>query len=267
MNTPGNKNKCFFYSLLLCGCFLFLNTSCGLDQYVYVDSPYYTNHEPAVEKNSLSDYDTSYFDFYTNENGMKEFISGSSDFIFIGTEVYYKIYNSYDKMNSDKNSLYSLSVNNEYAAAEKLINTTSAGGYQYLPLRVEGYNESVLVPATGTNRRVYIRLTDYLSEAAYAAKVTLNNTPIGGTSVPKRNMQVGGYSFNFGRKNKGNTQEYKVPEKDEADVYYDSSITNNGKWYVSLYAVAIGRNSDYSMSYSNICYLGTVCIDANSEDN
>ena len=43
--------------------------------------------------------------------------------------------------------------------------------------------------------------------------------------------------------------------------------TENGKWYISAFAVAVGMDATLTNYYSNILYLGSVTIDANSKDN
>lgn len=257
MRTSCKKIECLIYSLVLAGCFLFLNTSCGLEEYYYLDSPREYNNMPSVDRYSDTDYTDRYFEFRTNETDLLDYLENDSDFRFMGTDVYYKIYNNYDTMISERSSLSSASLNNEYSAASKLIDT-----YKYLPLKYEGQSVLTLIPATGKNQRVYIRLSNYQNDS-YSSRLLIDGVNKGAL---RRNPAVGG-SFDFGRNAYGSSNIHKIPDSSDADVKYSSSFTNPGKWYIPLYAVAMGRDSNYSYTYSNIFYLGTVCIDQNSEDN
>lgn len=256
MKTSCRKFKCFVYSLVLAGCFLFLNTSCGLDEFYYVDAPSVYNKQPVVDRYSDTDYTERYFEFYTNESGMTEYLDAGSDFRFLGTDIYYKIYNSYDTMLSERGNLNDSLLNNSYSSATKLIDS-----YKFLTLKFEGQTKAVLIPATGTNQRVYVRLSNYQNDT-YRARLVIDGVEKG---EPRRNPVVGG-SFDFGRNAYGSSSLHKIPDSSDSDVKYRSS-SSNGKWYIPMYAVAMGRDSSYTITYSNIFYLGTVCIDQNSEDN
>jgi len=251
MKTSCMKFKWTFFTLVLTGCFLFLTTSCGLDEFYFVESPYYYRSQPSYD----SPYTENYFSFYTYESSMSDYLDVSSPFRLIGTDVYYKIYSSYDSMVSERSSLNSAASNNDSSAASKLIDS-----YKYMPLKYEGQSSAVLIPATGSNQEIYIRLSNYQNDS-FKAKIVIGGEDAG---VPRRNNgKSGAYSFDFGRSGDAD----KVPDSDDTDVKYSSSSTSDGKWYVSMFAVALGRDSSYSITYSNIFYLGTVCIDQNSEDN
>lgn len=256
MKTSCKKFLCFIYSLFFAGCLLFLNISCGLDEFYYVDAPSVYNKQPIVDRYSDTDYTERYFEFYTNESGMAEYLDPGSGFSFMGTDIYYKIYNSYDSMVSERNSLNEASIKSEYTSATKLIDS-----YKFLPLKFDGQTKAVLIPASGKNQKVYVRLSNYQNDI-YRARLVIDGVEIG---VPRRNSVVGG-SFDFGRNAYGSSSIHKIPVSSDSDVKYSSS-SSNGKWYIPMYAVAMGRDSSYTITYSNIFYLGTVCIDQNSEDN
>ena len=80
----GNKKSKIRFFIFLTGLFLFLN-SCGLDTFVVVEPPYSIGVGPNVD---TEDYSYKFFQFDTNCD-----LSGyPDDFVFLGTNVYYKIY-------------------------------------------------------------------------------------------------------------------------------------------------------------------------------
>lgn len=257
MKTSCSTIKCIIKSLVLAGCFLFLNISCGLEEFYYVDAPEIYNKQPLVDRNSDSDYTEKYFEFYTKENSMTNYLEPGSDFRFMGTDVYYKIYNNYDTMQSERSSLNSALVNNPYSSASKLIDS-------YKSLKYVGQKTALLIPASesGSNQKVYIRLSSYQNDI-YRARIEIGGVEVG---VPKRNLPSDA-SFDFGRNAYGSSSFHRIPDSADQDVKYSSSSTSSGKWYICMYAVAMGRDSALQYSYSNIFYLGTVSVDQNSEDN
>ena len=68
-------------------------------------------------------------------------------------------------------------------------------------------------------------------------------------------------TFNFGQ----NGDKDDVPSSGDSDFSYSSSGSNI--YYVCLFAVGTGIDIYYSPQYSNICYLGTVLIDATEQNN
>ena len=250
----GNKKSKIRFFIFLTGLFLFLN-SCGLDTFVVVEPPYSIGVGPNVD---TEDYSYKNFQFSTN----CKLSNYPSNFVFLGTNVYYKIYTNENSLDSQVNELNDRSNDFETSATASslLINT-----YSYQPLQVMNYPiQAALVPATDiVNQDVYIRLTDYQDIPNFESRITLSGKPLYNSltrTIPVRN--VGNYTFNFGR-----TGDFdKVPEIGDADVY-GSSVPSDGVWYVALYAVALGRNVTFEQQYSNIVYLGAIAIDANSPDN
>ena len=236
--------------VFLTGLFLFLN-SCGLDTYVVVDAPL----DPGFKPNTDSLYTNMYFEFETNSNSSHY----PSDFVFLGTNVYYKIYSNISELQKHTSDLNNWSNNFETSvkARVELIDT-----YTYQPLQIKNYPiESALVPANDvTHQLVYIRLTDYYN---IPSEVTLDGSPLYGslnTTIPVRN--VGDYTFNFGRTGTFD----KKPQIGDADVW-GTSAPSDGIWYVAMYAVAFGRTVTFEQQYSNIVYLGAVSINSNVENN
>lgn len=274
MKTSWGKFKCLFISLFFSGCFLFLTSGCGLDQVYYISAPTRTYNVPE----NTSFFSEAYFEFETNEK--KDF----EDFVYSGTEIYYKIYSRYNDdlastdLTSQRSSIYSISTSDNYAtAATKMIET-----YGFKPLYVctpsvenpddkkFDKTEPCIIPFTSENKRVHIRLTDYQDLDEFSARVyytTSGSEPhyIGSEkSFPCRYSSSN--SFNFGRKGIRDAK----PEKDngESDLSYtdfDSGAENT--FYVALYAVVSGRDISYVTYHSNVLYLGCVPINANVEDN
>ena len=252
----GNKKSKIRFFIFLTGLFLFLN-SCGLDTFVVVEPPYSIGVGPNVD---TEDYSYKFFQFDTNCD-----LSGyPDDFVFLGTNVYYKIYTNSNDLIAQTSALNALSEDFETSAnvASKLIYDNE---YLYQPLQVMNYpKQAALVPATDiVNQNVYIRLTDYQDIPNLESRITLSGKPLYNSStrtIPVRN--VGNYTFNFGR-----TGDFdKVPEIGDVDVC-GSSVPSDGIWYVALYAVAFGRKVTFEEDYSNIVYLGAIAINANSPDN
>ena len=251
-------------------CSLFLFSACGLESYIYIDAPTVTHSTPTYE--TLPD--NSYFEFTTNENSDKP--------AFLGTAIYYKIYNNYTTMASQVSSISSLasSSTNESAAAAKMIDSY---GYKQLGLKRgnEGITKTPLIERSSEGKqRVYIRLTNFQDSEEFKAVVKVKKDDGNGTypasselgtpmRVENRN------SFDFGRtdSSKWGEQAEKnlLPEENDAlgDVNYSSSFSDDEKncWYVDLYAVGVGMSEDFVTYYSNVLHLGAVKIDASQEDN
>lgn len=259
--------------LFLAGLFVFNFTSCGLDEFYVLDARPIVDYSPIATEDSDGDYSQKYFTFRTNESSSRDYIGSDSAFVFMGTDIYYKIYSSYSKMTSEIASLYSLSESENYTnAATRLIEAT---GYNYQKLECEGYTKSPLISATGTNKKILVRLTDYFEvdregniEQQNSSRIEVDNQPLtgaGNISKPRRNGIIGNCSFNFGRESKDSKLNPK-PKKDDPD-YNETDFTEEGKYYISLYAVAVGRDTTYTTYYSNIAHLGTVKIDSDNENN
>ena len=148
----GNKKSKIRFFIFLTGLFLFLN-SCGLDTFIVVEPPYSIGVGPNVD---TEDYSYKNFQFSTNY----KLSNYPSNFAFLATNVYYKIYTNKNSLDSQVDELNDRSNDFETSATASslLINT-----YSYQPLQVMNYPiQAALVPATDiVNQDVYIRLTDY----------------------------------------------------------------------------------------------------------
>lgn len=235
-------NKAFYIkrcisSFMLIGCLILFNPSCGLDTFYVIDAPVNAVHTPSCES---GDYTENYFDFYTMD---RDYDSVK----FLGTEVYYKIYKSSARLNTEADDLVSIATksDNTAAAAERMVQT-----YKFQPLRAYGHEgDNVLFPTTGSNQRINIRLSTY---TVYPAQISIN----GGTSIgrPVRYLDKKP-TFQFIA-----TDSDSIPKSEDVDVNTNGTSTDENMWYVSLFAVAIGQDATYSTVYSNVLYLGSVQI-------
>lgn len=257
------KKLNLFYISIFCIC-LFLCPGCGLETLYYLDAPFQRQTNPTVsDSGDAASYTEAYFDFYTNENQKVD-----ENLKYLGTAVYYKIYNSYSTMNSHISSVSSISSSTNSSSAFPRLQSY---GYQELGTKDMNGNErniSPLIPAESSNQRVVIRLTNYQepdqssaewNEYAYRAKIVINNVE---KYVPMRNDST--KSFDFGRKN--SSGDYDKPKSGEDDVNYGTA-SKDDVYYVTLYAVAVGRDNSFTNYYSNVLYLGSVAINVSEENN
>ena len=253
--------KLFFFHFV--SCILLFLSSCGLDEYYEINAPYIRNNDPGYE----TGYDNRFFSFVTNDSDSG--VEAGAGFSFLGTAIYYKIYNNYSVMNSDISTISSLSTSTNYQnAATKVVE-----GLSYQQLAIE--NEDDYIPlikksSDNKNQSVWIRLMNYQyqpgdpnSNQAFRARVEIDDTFKG---CP---MRVGGdKSFDFGRTSDDEDRNV-VPQEGDVDVRFSSSWSDEDEtiWYVNLYAIAVGRDTTYTTYYSNVLHLGSVSINAAEIDN
>ena len=246
--------------------FLLLLEACGLDTFYYLDPPITDGHTSYY---TTEDGIYRYFSFVTNEESSlgdnDQYFSSSSELVFLGTEVYYKIYNNYSTMVSAENAIDSLnsSSSNYAAAAESLIESR---GYKPLKFSSGSFIPLVEAGSSPNNRHVYIRLNDYGTEVDYSKGICISSQPMdryspadalmhNGQPVMPRRYINSNYGFNFGQDDNN-----PLPKNGDADVNYSSSSSDSGTWYVDMYAVSVGRDTSYSTSYSKVLFLGSVKI-------
>jgi hypothetical protein len=253
-----------FLSLSVC-CLLFFS-GCGLDEYYMVAAPYLVYNQPTYS----SLYESRYFDFYTYDTGQPT----SSDFDYMGTAVYYKIFNNHSTMASAYSAIVSLNSSTTYsAAADKMIETYGYKELSYYDTDSGAVKTpSPLLPNAGQNIRVYIRLMNY-QDGNYTAKIIKdwdgNSDSLSASAIliPRRNIS-GKYTFDFGRTT-SDPDYSKIPEEGDDDVNYSSSFSDDDKkvWYIDLFAVAVGRDTTYTKYYSHVLHLGSVPVNSSEEDN
>lgn len=216
-----------------------------------------------VREYTNSDATLSYFEFYASGNSN----AGNSEFLYIGTTVYYKIYSNVSSMLSHHKSILAVNNSNDYsAAAERMI------GYGYQELNTNMGNVSPLVPKGMEGYYVRIRLTNYYEDidASNAARIEIcpsKNVAAVATYIPRRSRGAN-YSFDFGRRGKtGYDTSIKYDAPASGDEDFNGSVPSDNKYYVAMYAVSLGRDTTFTNYYSNVTYLGSMTINAGNENN
>lgn len=237
--------------------------ACGLDTYYVLD------RAPRVERRiDYTEVDPAlkYFEFYSAENSN----SGNSEFRFLGTYVYYKIYSSSSKMLSNHDYIEAVNNSLNYsAAAERML------GLGYQELYTDKGSRSPFVPYSSPADEkvdVLIRLTNFLEtkDPIIDNIKTDAQINIGGiySGTPRRSIGES-YSFDFGRYGnstyEGHGISYNHPTSSDDD-FSDGTVSDK-KYYVDMYAVAAGRDTTFRKYYSNVTYLGSVTIDAEDPYN
>ena len=259
MSGGSVRRKYHLYELFslaaCCLCFF----GCGLQEYYVVEAPFIIQQEPKYD----SEFTLRYFDFKTNET--KNPNRGS--FVFLGTAVYYKIYNRHESVNSVTSALSSANYSTDASSAARLLKDT----YTYKQLGTQTGTVTPLIASNGTDRRIYIRLTNYQTDQRYQAKIIVDydglDSSVAPTNVPKR--EGNRYSFDFGRDG-DNDSASKTLSSTDPDYNYSSSGFSSGydnTYFVDMYAVSVGRDENYTEQYSKVLHLGTVAINASSKDN
>ena len=251
------KLKHWFKVVFMCICLFLFNSGCGLDVYYVVEAPSYNIHTPYYD----SEFSNCFFSFRTNENNNNTEVKK-----FLGTAVYYKIYKSKSKMDSEVGSITNLinSTDNKANAAPRLTST-----YNFKTLRAEKLSGAVLIEHNdSSDQTVWIRLTDYIGSdgqvvPGYEAEVKINDVSYG---KPIRDED--GLNFNFASYRKD--EKSAVPKEGDSDVQENptsSDSDDDNRWYVPLFAVGLSLNDDYTNTSSVPLYLGCVTIKDNEEDN
>lgn len=231
----------------------FFFTTCGLDTLydLSTSSPTTAVHEPVYNS---SDYASNYFEFVSAKNA-----NSDGDFNFLGTAVYYRIYASYSTMQSHQSAISSVNTASDYsAAATKMI------GYGYKQLSA---SDGSMLMITTENDRVRIRLTNYGDAGDSANEYRARITATGVDKIPRRSIGSN-KTFDFGRhgNNKYTPQEnYDLPASGDED--FENGTVSDNKYYVNMYAVAVGRDTTYTLFYSNVLHLGAIPINASAENN
>ena len=259
---------CFFlYMVMLSGC--------GLDVYnVVLEAPYSDGHTAYY---SSDDYTSNYFSFCTYESSPNV---SSSTFKFKGTAIYYKIFNNYSTMVSYQSAVSTLNTDSNYTSAVDLLLDTQ----HYKQIKISKGSITPLIKAAGDNRYVYLRLTSYGTSTEYQQGICLDtdnamttymetkagdaNPPVAltydGEAVSPRRYVNSLYTFNFGG---SNSETDVVPSSTDDDVCWSETTTENGTWYVDMYAVSVGLETDtWTTSYSQLLHIGSVTI-VEGEDN
>ncbi|WP_294430246.1 hypothetical protein [uncultured Treponema sp.] len=256
------KNLSNLFFCLIAGIFV---SSCGLEEVLSLDAPTVTQNDPLY---TSTDYLTWYSAFITEERSQPE--------QFIGTEVYYKIYNNYSSLTSQRSAILSVNTtSNSSAAATRMIET-----YTYQPLGTSvNTGRVVFIPNNGQNRRVIIRLKNYLDGSGATGDSDRYNFVAcigiygetgfdykysGEYYIPYRNGNSKSFDFfDYNEDNKGGSRDVE-PVEGDADYFYNSSGFSDGydnTYFVQMFAVAKAWNTDTcAPSYSLVLDLGSVPI-------
>lgn len=235
--------KILFFSLA--SCCLFFSGSCGLEEVVVVDEPTVTYNDPLY---TGTDYTNFYFEFQTKEEDNQD--------TFIGTEVYYKIYNNSSTLVSERSSINAVNTSSSStSAATRMIETYS---YQVLGTNPQS-SDSVFIPDAGENRRVYIRLLDYGDGDDLKADIKIEKTSIG--RIPYRYSNDKSFDL-FDNDDSDSSDKIDVePESGDLDYKQSSTTSVSGEYYVQLFAVGVAFDlSTLTRSYSLLLDLGSIRI-------
>ena len=241
-----------------------------------------------------------YFDFATNDKKNLDLDSDSNgEFQYLGTGIYYKIYNNTSSLESQRSSIVALNTtSNGSSAATRMIQTlgfqqlgtkpnmswspfipSSAAGSHRIRFRLKNISsavtpaswsvETVALISKNYNASQYCGVSASGGETSYTYD-SATDTWSGGitlaTQYPSSFVIPYRYdnerSFDFFDDNDDDDNKYDVePVNGDADYYYNSSSSASDTYYVQFFAVALGRDtSDYSMSYSLVLDLGSVPI-------
>lgn len=261
--THGNK-KMHFNASLFCVCLLFLTPllcTCGLDKYEYIEAPDSLLHRPYEN----SPFNEMYFEFKTK---------ATSNSNFRGTAVYYRIYNSLSKMNTDVSNIttYIYSEDNKAKAAEKLLETNEKN-QGFKPLLYKDFNEAILIDDKNYDAKdshnIKIRLSDYQyyegdEDSAFMAQIVFDGKE---ASLKRPVRYTDNLTFNFGRYSI-ETKSHK-PQEEDLDVCYSETTSEDdeNKWYVPMFAVGVTMDASYTYNYSVPLYLGYAIIRDDDYDN
>lgn len=216
----GRNLKLFLVSLIA-GCFLLFN-SCGLDEWYVLEAPK-TEIVPVYTNN---DDDAKVFRFTTANPS--DYDAGGLE--FMGTQVFYRIYENASSLESDKSEITKTTLSPESMQGK-------IDSLRYKPLfTVDQLHGVVTVEVKLTGNNVN---PSYISGSGVSA------------SKPERSISSSTKDFVF-------TSSY-YPYANDGDFSGSDSFTD-GPWYVALYANSVGHDTTFANYYSDMVYLGAVCL-------
>lgn len=240
-------------------------TSCGLDTFYMVNPPSLISNAPRADTQSKIDI---YTEIITGESSNNHL---DSSFSFEGTDIYYRIYANKDTLTSHRTGVDTRNTATNYTGAVSyIINTLK---YQRLTTN-EGKFEPLIQnnELKNTNDKyVKIRLTDMYAynelsrDEEYVRQITIKDKNRNGTLI-KKYIPLrfdGKYTFNFGH----HVYDVNSPLPQSGDEDFESGTVTDNKYYVCLYAFSRGHDVTFAKYYSQLIYLGTFVIDADSGTN
>lgn len=238
LNRYEHKNYLYNFSIIFLGLLLcFVLCSCGLESYYDIPPP-----RNAVQQNPADgSTDDDFVD--SPEYQLFEFTAGNftGDFIFPGTNVYYRIYNNIDDLQSDAEQINNANTENTSNGFTKL------ESLRYLSMSSD---TSAIPLINGNGGRVIIRLVTDTSE------IYPNGIFVGGseTAIP---LRYDGGRFNFDPETSEDIPN-TLPVGGDND-YNDGTNDGNSYWYVNAYAVSTGMNSTtFTPISSEVLSLGFI---------
>ncbi len=275
MKNAGFMQRNLFL-LILCTVAGIFVSSCGLEEIFTVEEPTVVLNAPLY---SSSDSLTWYFSFKPSDDNGKA---------FIGTDVYYKIYNDSSKLSSDRSSILSVNTSsNSTEAAKRMIESY---GYQPLGTSIAtGY--AVFVPKnledsenneedSENNKKlnsIVFRLKTSLSYAgdsdsasaddrykSHACIGVKENTKyLYKDYIPFRNGNRKSFDFFDSDENDKNRTRDALPVYGDSDYSCNESDKDKSfdEYYVQAFAVGVAFNDQTTaLSYSLVLDLGSVPI-------
>ena len=217
--------------------------SCGLETFYKIEPPHDAVPQNPADGTVITDpvhtAETRKYEFSSKNNG---------GFIAAGTEVYYRIYNSVEKLQQDARSINAVNTDiggNGFAGMERL-------GYKKLHVHFGGKNQELLIDGA---HRVIIRLADdgFGVGVFYDGAGSPQFSPV---------LRESGTQFYFKTDNQG----LKPPLSGDADVDSDedSGALAGKYWYVNAYAVSVGLvSTTWTRSVSKLLPLGFLAFEKN----
>lgn len=210
--------------LCLFTCILFLLFfSCGLEVYYFVEPPF-----NSVVISNPPDETFQVFSFTTADSRNTDPSVVGNSVVFLGTDVYYKIYTDLSVLESQKSTINSL--NTEYT--ENGINKLNSLGFQ--KITSNPYSDPLIKKST-SNQTVEMRLFDI---GTYKSKIEVNGVDIG------KPLRFDGESFDI--------QPGEVLE----GLDINGNPTSDSNYYVLMYAVSVSTVNLSQRIYSSLCPLG-----------
>lgn len=220
----NKRNLKLFLVSLIAGCF-FLFNSCGLDEWYVLEAP---RAELTPNYNNRDD-ESKVFRFRTADPS--DYADSGLD--FMGTQVFYKIYESSTALETDRSSIVSSTL-----SPESMQGKIDSLRYKTLFI-VDQYHGSV---------QVEVKLTGNNVNPSYILGSGVSST------VPVRNISSSTKDFVFTQSN--------YPKTSDGD-YSGSDTFTDGPWYVALFANSVGHDTTFANYYSDMVYLGSVRLDRN----
>lgn len=201
---------------------------CGLDVYYVLDPP----NQEGIPSNEDS---TQRFFSFNTSNSVNQATSSS---IFLGYDIYYKIYNDYSQMTSQMNSISSSNTKYSESGISLLKN------YGYQTVKNASFSEP-LIPAAGQEQKIRVRLyREGANISSFDSGIFVDGVRVSDV------LRCNGKSFAF-------FDENMLPVESEADVKF-SQGTSSDVLYVNAYAVTVGRDTNFKNLYSSLLSLGYI---------